>query len=70
MQSSTWSVSVQYFLFVYAAYSDQFIESYPIGPLSTKKRKAGFLSFSSPFQNGFVYPNNEEVGLEIVHQSS
>jgi hypothetical protein len=69
IQSSTWLPGVQYFMFLYTIGSAQFIESYPIGPLSTKKRNPGVLSFSSPFQNGFVYPSNDEVGLEIVHQS-
>ncbi len=68
IKSTTWSVGVQYFLYLYTVVGGQLIESYPIGPLSTKKRNPGVLSFSSPFQNGFVYPYNDEVGLEIVHQ--
>jgi hypothetical protein len=47
------------------------MESYAIGQVMYPKKKKDlpFLEFQSPFQNGFVYPANDQVGLEIVHPS-
>jgi hypothetical protein len=47
------------------------MESYAIGQVMYPKKKKDlpFLEFPSPFQNGFVYPANDQVGLEIVHPS-
>jgi hypothetical protein len=67
IESSTWIEGTNYFLYVYTGETKQFLESYAIGPVTTDKRGKPVLNFASPFENRFVYPANDDVGLEIVH---
>jgi hypothetical protein len=65
MYSTTWLRKTDYYLYLYDG-SNNFIESYQIGPIATKK---GDLKFASPFENGFTIPADGVLNLEIVHPS-
>jgi hypothetical protein len=69
LESSTWDLTTSYYMYLYTLKGQQLIESYPIGSPTTKGKNKRILTFSSPYQNGFVYPQNDYVGLEIVHPS-
>ena len=69
--SNAWVPSRTYYLYVYTDYSRQYIESYPIGPVTRDKHgRNSSITFSSPFENGMAYPPNDGYALEIVHPSS
>jgi hypothetical protein len=67
--SNVWSQNETYYLYLYTLYTRQFIASYQIGPVTPGKNGRSSLAFASPFENGFVYPTNEAIALEIVHPS-
>jgi hypothetical protein len=68
--ANVWVPSRTYYLYVYTLYSRQLIESYQIGPVTPGKHGDSGISFASPFENGFTYPQGEAYALEIVHPSS
>ena len=67
--SKSWSMSETYYLYLYDLYSRQYIASYQVGPVTPGRNGYSTLAFASPFENGFLYPQNDAVALEIVHPS-
>jgi hypothetical protein len=65
--SRYWSTNTTYYLYVYALYTKQVIESYQIGPVMKAQKGQSSLAFASPFESGFVYPEKDAVVLEIAH---
>jgi hypothetical protein len=65
--SPHWSANTTYYLYVYALYTKQYIESYQIGPVTKTNKGQPSITFASPFENGFVYPTKDAVVLEIAH---
>ena len=65
--SQYWSTNTTYYLYVYALYTKQYIESYQIGPVTKSQKGQPSIAFASPFENGFVYPTKDAVVLEIAH---
>lgn len=65
--SHYWSTNTTYYLYVYALYARQYIESYQIGPVTKTKKGQPSIAIASLFENGFVYPIKDAVVLEIAH---
>lgn len=68
--SRAWVPSRTYYLYLYTGDTEQFIESYKIGPVKRDKNGEQTITFDSPFENGLTYPVNDGYALEIVHPYS
>jgi hypothetical protein len=64
--TSKFPAASQYYLYAYTGNGKQLIESYPIEGLDRANRR---LVFTSPLQNGFVWPFDDFVVFEIVAPS-
>jgi hypothetical protein len=65
MYSTLWLPRTDYYMYIYDQTNKE-IESYELGRANLK---SGFLTFPSPFENGFSTPLDGVLNFEIVHKT-